>query len=500
MSPIPERARPLTAFDAQFLAAEAGNMTSNYCGLGVYGPDASGAALTRERVRDLVAARIDRIPALRWHLQSTPLGVDHPSFVDGPVDLDDHVLAATLPAPGGPIQLAELTAQMMATKLDRRRPLWRFVVVDGLADGRVAVAMVFHHAAADALAFATILSLLLDVQPDPADRTDLPAMVPPLPGPDARTRALQIARRTATHPLRATRAGAAALPYLDQVPMMRALPGAQTIARAARRVQGVTGPAKDHGEYLQAPKVRFNGPLSPGRSIAYGHVDLAVVKALKEAAGITFNDVVVAAVGGGLRRRLAATDGVPETPLLAFVPSSVRTTDDRGRIGNAISSYVVPVPTHLEDPTARVAAAARGMTAAKTRQADAPTTLLEDANELISPIVFAPLAGGMLRLMGTGLFAPPLNLVLSNVPGPPVTLHLDGAPMEEVAPLSLVFDGVALNITVVSYAGRLEIGVVGDRELVPDAWDLVADIQAEFAALLDLLPEPVVRQSSPAGA
>ena len=109
MSTTLQRARPLTAFDAQFLAAEAGNMTSNYCGLGVYGPDASGAVLTRERVRALVATRIDRIPALRWHLQCAPFGVDHPSFVDGAVDLDDHVVAATLPSPGGPVELAALT-------------------------------------------------------------------------------------------------------------------------------------------------------------------------------------------------------------------------------------------------------------------------------------------------------------------------------------------------------------------------------------------------------
>ncbi|WP_354698857.1 Putative diacylglycerol O-acyltransferase [Paraconexibacter sp. AEG42_29] len=491
MSDTPDRARPLTAFDAQFLAAEAGNMTSNYCGLGIFGPDRHGEVLTRERVRALFQRRIERIPALRWRLQTSPLGLDHPSFVDGPVDLDAHVLQRTLPAPGGPVELAAVTADLMATRLDRRRPLWQFVLIDGLADGRVAVAMVFHHAAADALAFATILSLLLDVQPDPADRSDLPDVVPHTPPPPASHRAATTVRRTVTHPLRAARSGAKALPYLDQVPMLRALPGAQTAAKAARAGQGLRpGETKDHGEYLQAPKVRFNGPLSPGRSIAFGRVSLDVVRTLKSASGASFNDVVVGAVAGGLRRRLAATDGVPDEPLLAFVPSSVRTANSDGKISNAISSYVVPVPTQLADPVARLQAAAEGMNTAKARHADAPTTLLEDANELIFPLVFAPLAGGIMRLMGSGLLAPPLNLVLSNVPGPPVTLHLDGAPMEEVAPLSLIFDGAALNVTVVSYAGELEIGVVGDRELVPDAWDLVADIQAEFADLYAALPTP----------
>lgn len=485
----PARARQLTAFDAQFLAAEAGNMTSNYCGLAVFGPDAGGAALTRERVRRLFQQRIERIPALRWRLQVTPLGLDHPSFVDGPVDLDAHVLGRTLPEPGGVVELAALTAELLATRLDRRRPLWQFHVIDGLGDGRVAVAMVFHHAAADALAFASILGLLLDVDPDPAARADLPPVVPHQPPPPATQRAADVARRTVTHPLRAARSGAKALPYLDQVPMLRALPGARTAARAARGAHGLRGgEAKDHGEYRTAPKVRFNGPLSPARAVAFGRVDLEVIRALKAAAGVSFNDVVVAAVAGGLRRRLAVTDGVPDLPLLAFVPSSVRTAGEDGRISNAISSYVVPVPTHLAQPQARLRAAREGMDEAKARHADAPVTLLEDANELIFPMVFAPLAGGIMRLMGSGLLAPPLNLVLSNVPGPPVRLHLDGAPMQEVAPLSLVFDGVALNVTVVSYAGELQIGIVADRELVPDAWDLVADIQAELADLYAALP------------
>jgi diacylglycerol O-acyltransferase len=487
---VPERARLLTAFDAQFLAAEAGNMTSNYCGLGIFGADAAGRPLTRERVRGLFQRRIERIPALRWRLQTTPLGLDHPSFVDGPVDLDEHVIGHTLPAPGSVLELAALTSELLATRLDRRRPLWQFHVIDGLRDGRVAVAMVFHHAAADALAFAMILSLLLDVEPDPADRRDLPGVVPHAPPPPASQRAAAVARRTVTHPVRAARAGAKALPYLDQVPMLRALPGAKTAARAARGAHGLRGPVKDHGEYRSAPKVRFNGPLSPDRAVAFARVDLEVVRALKAAAGVSFNDIVVAAVAGGLRRRLAATDGVPDSPLLAFVPSSVRTSVQGGTISNAISSFVVPIPTHLPGAADRMRAASAGMTEAKVRHADAPITLLEDANELIFPMVFAPLAGGIMRLMGSGLLAPPLNLVLSNVPGPPVRLHLDGAPMEEVAPLSLVFDGVALNITVVSYAGELQLGLVADRELVPDAWDLVADIQTEFAELYEGLGAP----------
>jgi WS/DGAT/MGAT family acyltransferase len=474
----------LSAFDAQFLAGEAGNMVSHYVGLWIAAPDRDGHPLTAERVRAIVAARLDRIPALRWRLQTVPFGLEHPRFVDGAVDLDQHVIAGTVAAPGGDRELAAATAAVMATRLDRRRPLWEFHVLDGLADGRVAVAMKFHHAAADALSAATLMGLLLDADPD--GRDDLPAPVAPGASPEARTRLVRTAGGIAWQPVRSVRAGLNALPHLDQVPMLRTVPGARLASGLARRVQRAAGRGQEEPEaFLAAPRMRFNGPLSPGRSIAFGTVDVADVRRLKDHHGATFNDVVVAAVAGGLRRRLSATDELPDTPLLAFVPTNVRSPTHDGRIENAISSFVVPIPTHLDGAAPRVKASRDAMVLAKARHANAPSTLLEDANAMIFPIVFAPLASGILRLMGSGLVSPPLNLTLSNVPGPPMRLHLDGAPLERVAPLSLVFDGVALNVTVVSYAGRLEIGIVGDAEHVPDAWEIVEEIQAEFASMLE---------------
>jgi WS/DGAT/MGAT family acyltransferase len=457
-------------------------MTSNFCALGIFGPDANGASLDAERVKALIAGRIDRIPSLRARLQYAPLGLDHPAFVDGPVDLDAHVVATTVPPPSGDRELAEAIAERMCTRLDRCRPLWQVHVIDGLAGGRVALGMLFHHASADALAAAMVIALLTD--PDPAGRDDLPDRVGPVAPPAMRDVVLKTATRSATYPARALRAGARALPYVDQVPTMRALPGARAVAGAARRFERLAGRGNgNHGEYLHAPAMRFNGPLAAGRAIAFGHVDVDLVRALKAAHGVTFNDIVVAAVAGGLRRRLEATGGVPDEPLLAYVPTNVRATRRNGQMGNAISSYIAPLPTDRADPGDRVRAAHEGMADLKRRNGAAPPTLLEDANALFFPPVLGPLAGGALRLMGAGVLAPPVNLVLSNVPGPPATVYFDGAPMERVAPLSLVFDGAVLNVTVVSYGGRLEIGVVGDRELVSDAWELVDDIRTEIEEL-----------------
>jgi WS/DGAT/MGAT family acyltransferase len=471
--------RPLSAFDAQFVAGEAGNMMSHYCAVWTAAPDGDGKPLTLDRVRALVESRIDRVPALRWRLKNVPLSLDHPSFVDGPVDLDKHVLGRSLPAGSGERELADAVADIMSVRLDRRRPLWEFHVIDGLAEDRVGVVMKFHHAAADALSAAMLMTLLLDE--DPRERGDLPEPVEPQPAPRTRDVTWDALENVPRQPIRALKAGINAIPHLDQVPMMRTIPGARAIAKTARRIQRAAGSDQPEPDHLEAPRTRFNAPLSPGRSIAFGSVPVDQVKELKDAHQATFNDVVVAAVAGGLRRRLAAGDELPDEPLLAFVPANVRKEDTNGRIENAISSYVVAIPTHLEDGHERVVQARTAMNAAKARHADTPVTLLEDANAMVFPIAFGPLAAGMLKVMGTKLVSPPLNLALSNVPGPPNQLHLDGAPLESVAPISLVFDGVALNVTVVSYAGRLEIGIVGDLEAVPDAWELAADIEAEFS-------------------
>ncbi|MGE4426092.1 MAG: WS/DGAT domain-containing protein, partial [Solirubrobacteraceae bacterium] len=360
--------------------------------------------------------------------------------------------------------------------------LWEFHVMEGLADGHVALGMKFHHACADALGASATMAFILD--PVPHDRRGLPAPVPSEQPPDVRRLAWRGAVRTVSHPVRAARAAGNAVPHLDQVPMMRTLPGARLAARGARAMQRRLGrDAIEPEGFPHAPMTRFNGPLTPERRIAFGHVDVSVVRDLKTAHGVSFNDVVVAAVAGGLRRRLAAGDELPDEPLLAFVPANLRVGGASNRGGNAISSFVVPIPTDLPDPRQRVQEASVAMRRAKQRHALTPPTLMEDANDLVPPLVFGPFAAGIMKLLGTGRVKLPLNLLLSNVPGPPVQMYLDGAPMHTFRPMSIVFPGAALNVTVISYDTRLEIGVIGDRELVSDAWELLEDIEAEFADL-----------------
>ncbi len=481
--------RKLSSFDAQFLAAETGNILSNFCGIFVFDPPQDGDEISREGVIGLIESRIGSIPPLRWRLQTVPFNLDHPSFITAPVNVADHVIAHTLPEPGGPTELCDVGAAILAERMDRSRPLWEIHVIDGVADGGVGIAFKFHHAVADALGASTIAGLLLD--PSPTGGRPLPPAVPDGVAEKRSRLFFRGLRATLSHPARAARAAATALPQIDQVPMMRTLPGVQRVAATVRRAAKFAGrPSPEAAPFSPAPRTRLNGPLSRGRSAGLGTVEVAMVRKLKSAYGVSFNDIVMAAVAGGMRTVFAEKDELPDQPLVAFVPANVRTVGEDGGFGNAISSYVVPIPSNLAEPGERVAAAAAAMLAAKKRHALTPPTLMIDANDLIPPLAFRALAGGLLQMMGTGRFEPPVNLLVSNVPGPQVPVYMLGGKLRSILPLSLIFPGALLNVTVISYIDRLDIGLTGDAEAVPDVAELAAAIVAEFDALTAAAPQP----------
>lgn len=474
--------RQLSAFDAQFLS-ETGNTLAHYTGITILEPDEAGTGVSRDEVVARVTERLDRLDPLRWKLQAVPLGIDHPVFVEVDVDVDAHVYERPAPAPGSDRELADIVAEILENRLDRDRPLWRIDVVTGLAGGRSAVLTTLHHAVADGVAAAGIFGeLMVDgAAAGPVARRGVAR-------PSRADLFVRGVRRTVAHPLRSASAGVAVLPHLDQSPSLRSIPGVTRIAGAARGVERLAARAtgatpKAAPAVVAAPRTRFNGPLSATRTVAFASLPLHVVKDLKNAHGVTFNDIVIAGVAGGLRRRMQATGEVPDAPLVAFVPTSVRTPVADGGFGNAISSFVVPIPTHRAEPERRVRFAHRSMQAAKDRHKDIPTTLLADMNGLIPPLLFGTVASVAMRLMDSGQVAPPVNLTISNVPGPPVRVTSFGRTVAAQYPASLIFGGVGLNVTVVSYDDQLEIGMVGDGELIPDLHELVDDVREEFAAL-----------------
>jgi diacylglycerol O-acyltransferase len=469
--------RRLSSLDAQFLAAERGNFGSQYCGLGIYETQ-GGESINAATMTQLLSERIGQCPPLRWKVVTVPFGLDHPVFIETDVNLEDHVSETTLPAPADEATLAAEVASILSTPLDRDKPLWRLRVIHGLP-GRTAVVITLHHAAADGIAASEIFAALLDIGGQEQSTTKVPAHIQPDALP---SRVGLAARGLASLPLRRARSVGStprALAHLDQVPALRSLPGVHTLSRVFRADIG--------GKRLDAPRTRFNAKLSAARSVAFGTVSLTDVKAVKNALGITVNDVVIALCAGALRRRMTTTGDLPVDPLVAYLPVSMRLPDAKDRFGNAISSIIAPIPTHLDDPRDRLAFTHETLDRAKRRAREAPPTLMSDVNDPIPVPVFGVAARGLMDLVSSRFVRPPVNLIISNVPGSPVKLTCLGAPLLAHYPMSLIFDGFALNITVVSYQDGLDIGIVGDAESLPDAWDLLSDIRSELADLAELV-------------
>ncbi|WP_285031437.1 wax ester/triacylglycerol synthase family O-acyltransferase [Mycolicibacterium sp. lyk4-40-TYG-92] len=465
--------RRLSSLDAQFLAAEHDNFGGHYSGLAIFETEDS-TTITAATMRKRVSACLDELPPLHWKVVTVPLSLDHPVFVQTEVELSDHIFESTLPAPADDEKLGQAVAGILSKRLDRDKPLWRLDVIHGLP-GRTAVVITLHHAVADGIAASEVLAAILDTdrsQPSGA----APARVEAEPNPVGLA-----VRGLAALPVRGARALLAAprtLAHLDQVPAVRALPGVRTLAQVVRRDGDATP--------LKAPRTRFNVKLSGARTVAFGTVPFDDIKALKAHYGITVNDVVIALCGGALRRRLIATGDLPADPLVAYIPVSKRSADAPDRFGNAISSIIAPVPTHLAKPVDRLTFAHQTMTDAKRRTSAAPDTLLSDVNDPIPVPIFGIAARGLMEIASSRFARPPINMVISNVPGSPTAMTSSGAPLRATFPGSLVFDGFALNITVVSYQDGLDIGIVGDAKALPDAWELITDFRRELEELTTL--------------
>jgi diacylglycerol O-acyltransferase / wax synthase len=474
--------RQLTPLDAQFLAVETSRTYGHVGGLAVYDPStAPGGKLGVDEICRLVGERLHLLPPFRWRLVPVPLGLDLPYWTeDEDFDLDFHIRESAVPPPGQARQLAETVARIFARPLDRSRPLWELYVIHGLEGGRVALLTKVHHAVVDGVSGNEILSVLLDPSPEGRE------IRPPAHGdgsPGRRPGELEMLGRglagLARQPLRALRSAPAALPNLTELPGANAFPGVPTLSRAlsgARRaLGGPQDPAILEITSARPPRSCFNGPISAHRSFSFGSVSLGTVKAIKNQAGATVNDVVVAVCAGAVREWLLERGELPDEPLVAMVPVSVRSEDEKGTFGNRISTMIVPIPTDVAEPKRRLERAHELLIGAKEHHAALPANLLTDASSFIPPAVAALAARTTVGILGRT--RPPLNLVVSNVPGPRSPLYIAGARLEAHYPVSAVVDGVGLNITVMSYLDHMDFGIVADRDQISTTWPLLRAAQ-----------------------
>jgi diacylglycerol O-acyltransferase / wax synthase len=478
--------KQLTGLDATFLYLETGSQFGHVSGLSILDPpDDDYDPFTAWRTQ--VAERMHLLEPLRRKVVDVPFRIDHPFWVDDDAfDLDFHVRHTAVPPPGGLDQLGEVVARIVGRPLDRRHPLWETYVIEGLAEGRFAILTKIHHATVDGASGAELLTLMMDATPDgtevPAPEGDwrperTPSEVEILGralGNVARKpgRLLVLSARTARQLGQATRNPALVMAANSLRSSLRGPLGA-VLNIGRTRLPDDPPPAVPN---LRAPRTPFNRPITPHRRLALRSTSLDDVKAIKNALGATVNDVVMAACAGALRSYLDGRGELPDEPLVAMVPVSIRTGLEAERWTNRVSGVLATIPTDEPDVLERVRKIHESMDNAKEMFLALPAEQLMNFSEFPPPAVFSR-AMRMAFRIGDRL-NPPVNLVISNVPGPREPLYMAGATLRDYYPISTIVDGQGLNITVQSYLDRLDFGLIACRELVPDL-NRLADLVVE---------------------
>lgn len=488
--------RQLTGLDAQFLALETPSQYGHVGSVAVLDPSTTKSGrLDLEDIQAHIAERLPLVPPFRWRLAEVPFSLDYPYWIDDiHFDLDFHVRELAIPEPYSDEKLAEQVSRIFARPLDRSRPLWELYLIHGLPDGNIAMLTKIHHAVVDGMSGNEILGAILDLTPE-----GRPAPEPITGGGDPAPAELELFGRALLglprYPLRVLQALPTTLPNLTDTPVFSTLPGAATVSRIAQEIQHLLGAGDGPvlgTEKLSAPRTSFNGRISPHRRVVMGTLPLADFKAAKARYGCTVNDVVVSTVAGTVRRWLLAHDELPEGPLVAQIPVSVRTDDQQGTYGNRILLMSAPLYTNEPDPVARLLRTHDSLSDMKKRHRALPAELLQDANSFIPPAVFSRAARATFALASSKRGRPTWNMVISNVPGPPFPLYCAGAELVGNYPVSVITDGMGLNITVMSYRGDMDFGLVADREQMPDLALLMGWLGEELAAL-GPDPEPAAK-------
>jgi diacylglycerol O-acyltransferase / wax synthase len=445
--------------DSVFLIGESREHPMHVAGLALFEPpEGSGPDFVGDMHQAMVANE-DFQPTFRKHPGRLLGGIANVAWAfDDEVDIDYHLRRSALPRPGRIRELLELTSRLHGTLLDRHRPLWEAHLVEGLEDGRFAVYTKIHHALLDGISAQRLT--MRSMTPDPDDRE---MRVPWTLGPKRRSKEVGQSR-SALQSITGT-VGSVAGSVASLVP------STLSVARAALLEQQLTLP-------FRAPKTMFNVPIGGARRVAAQSWPLERIRAIKSAAGVTVNDVVLAMCAAALRAYLLEENALPETPLVAMVPVSLRTADEQDAGGNMVGTILCNLATDTADPAKRLDAINTSMRDNKKVFAELPR------NQALALSAF--LMSGIALALVPGFVSsapPPFNIVISNVPGAREPMYWKGARLDGNYPLSIALDGQALNITLTNNADNLDFGLVGCRRSVPHLQRLLLHLEDSLADL-----------------
>ncbi len=417
-------------------------------------------------IRAHTEKRLHLAPVFSRVVRFMPLDLASPLWIDAPrVDLDHHVKRLTLPSPGTQAQLEAAVARLHAGMLDRGRPLWEFTVIDGLQTGGVGFYAKIHHAALDGQGGIAVAQALLDTQKKPR------AMAAPLATP---ARMAPSAAKMLASALRNTVA--------QYGRILKAVP---VIAKAAGMAGAVTlqpNALKKRGISL-APRNRLNAAICGERLFVALQIPLAEARAIARHYDAKLNDVVLAVCAGALRRLFAGDRGALAKPMVGAVPLSLRAQGDTTQ-ENQVSMMLVDLASNVADPVKRMAAIRAASARAKTIAGSMKGAIPTDLPSLGIPWLMAAITPLYRKAVAAPRIPAIANLVISNVPGPQVTLYLAGAELKAYYPVSIVTHGLALNVTIVSYNGSLDVGLVACKRAVPDLRSFAKHLTSAHKELL----------------
>jgi WS/DGAT/MGAT family acyltransferase len=446
----------LTGLDATFLSLETPTTHMHVAGLAIFDPSEGDGEWSFDRVLEIYGQRLHLAPPFRQRLVEVPFGLHHPLWIEDPdFDLSWHVRHIAVPPPGGPKQLADLVSHLNAIQLDRSRPLWEMWIIEGLPDGHIAALSKVHHAAIDGASGNELTVALLDLTPEPAEVDPPETPWAPDRVPTDVELLAYAGSSLARQPFRVARA-------LQKTGAM-----ALTLRRRNREPNVNPPPAP-----FSAPRTPWNAAITPHRSYAYTSVPLPLAKAVKNAAAVTLNDVILAISAGALRTWLDDHGEQPEGPLVAMVPISVRSDDQRDAMGNQVSSMLTTLATDIDDPAERLQAIHADTVQAKEQQDIIGADTLTQWAEFAAPALAGRAARLFSRMRVADRMRPLFNVTISNVPGPPFPLYSAGARLVGNFPVGPIADSAGLNITVMSYLDQLDFGLLACPDVMPDLWDL----------------------------
>jgi WS/DGAT/MGAT family acyltransferase len=454
----------LSGLDASFLYFETSAHLMHVCGLLVLDTATMPEQYNFVAMREHLRQRLEGNPAFRRKVYNPLLNIDHPVWVnDDDFDIEHHVRRAAIPSPGSDKELAEVCADIAAQPLSRSRPLWEMWIIEGLAGGGIAVMTKMHHATVDGVSGASLVSELCSLDPA-AGPISGGVQTPAPPRPRDRDIVLDGVMGIAKRPVKF----AQVLPH--------------TVATLPRWVQrarrGAAMPAP-----FTAPRTSFNATISGHRSVAFTRLSLDEIKEIKNAFGTTVNDVVLALCSGALRKYLGDRNEMPDSSLVAMVPVSVHGKTRAGGT-NKVSGMFAKLNSDIDDPEQRLLAIAEANRISKDHHQTLSASLLQDWAQFAAPNTFGLAVRVYSKLRLAERHPVVHNLVISNVPGPPMPIYFMGARITGFFPFGPVFHGAGLNVTVLSNDGHVDVGLIACRELAPDLWQLADDMPYAVDELL----------------